>query len=105
MIQRKSIQLGTMMLKVQSLDSLSGLKIQCCCELWCWPIAVASIRPLAWEPPYAMGAALKSKTNKQKKPLINSQKQCVTLKNNDISAVKLNIHIKWAKVYKSLSFS
>ena len=30
--------------------------------------ATASIEPLAWEPPYAMGAALKSqKTNKQTK--------------------------------------
>ena len=27
---------------------------------WCWPAATAPIRPLAWEPPYAMGAALKS---------------------------------------------
>ena len=31
--------------------------------LWLWyrPAAVAPIRPLAWEPPYAMCAALKSK--------------------------------------------
>ena len=29
--------------------------------LWLWrrPAAVAPIQPLAWEPPYAMGAALK----------------------------------------------
>jgi len=27
--------------------------------LWCRPAAVAPIRPLAWEPPYAMGVALK----------------------------------------------
>ena len=33
--------------------------------LWCRLAAVAPIRPLAWEPPYALGAALKSKTNKQ----------------------------------------
>ena len=33
--------------------------------LWLWPVATASIRPLAWELPYAMGLALK--TNKQKK--------------------------------------
>ena len=26
--------------------------------LWCRPAAVAPIRPLAWEPPHAMGAAL-----------------------------------------------
>ena len=27
--------------------------------LWLWLAAVASIRPLAWEPPYAVGVALK----------------------------------------------
>ena len=27
--------------------------------LWCRPVATAPIRPLAWEPPYATGAALK----------------------------------------------
>ena len=46
--------------------------------LWLWQwhrlTAVAPIRPLAWEPPYALGAALKKtkdknkQTNKQKKP-------------------------------------
>ena len=35
--------------------------------LWCRPAAVASIRPLAWETPYAAGAALKSKKGKKKK--------------------------------------
>ena len=29
--------------------------------LWCRPAAVAPIRPLAWEHPYAVGAALKKK--------------------------------------------
>ena len=29
--------------------------------LWCRLAAVALIRPLAWEPPYAAGAALKRK--------------------------------------------
>ena len=33
--------------------------------LWCRPAAVALIGPLAWEPPYAMGAALKSKKKKK----------------------------------------
>ena len=34
--------------------------------LWCRPAAVAPIRPLTWEPPYAAGAALKDgKVNKQ----------------------------------------
>ena len=30
-----TIQLGTMRLRVQSLALLSGLRIWCCCELWC----------------------------------------------------------------------
>ena len=36
--------------------------------LWCWcrPVATAPIRPLAWEPPYAAGAA-QEKAKRQKK--------------------------------------
>ena len=35
--------------------------------LWCRLEATALIRPIAWEPPHASGAALeKTKTNKQK---------------------------------------
>ena len=36
--------------------------------LWLWrrPVAAAPIRPLAWEPPYAAGAALE----KAKRPII-----------------------------------
>ena len=33
-------------------------------RLWCRPAAVAPIRPVAWEPPYASGVALKSKKKK-----------------------------------------
>ena len=81
MAQQKWIRLGTMRLQVQSLAFLSGLRIWRCCELWCrsqtrldpmllwlWrrPAATPQIRPLAWEPPYAMGAALE-KTKKEKK--------------------------------------
>ena len=51
---------------------LNGLRIWHCRELWCrLPMqlrvcvavagATALIRPLAWEPPHAVGAALKSK--------------------------------------------
>ena len=38
--------------------------------LWLWrrPAATALIRPLAWEPPYATGAALE-KTKRQKKKI------------------------------------
>ena len=35
--------------------------------LWCRLAAVAPIRPLAWEPPYAAGAALKRQKKKKKK--------------------------------------
>ena len=53
-----------MRFQVQSLASLSGLRIWHCCELCCSLLATALIRPLAWEPPHAMGAALK-KTKKR----------------------------------------
>jgi len=33
-------------------------------QLWCRLAAAAPIQPLAWEPPYATGAALKKKTKK-----------------------------------------
>jgi len=33
--QRKQVRLGTMRLQVQSLASLSGLRIRRCRELWC----------------------------------------------------------------------
>ena len=79
-----------MRLKVQSLALLSGLRTQHCPELWsrlqmqfgscvavalayldlAWlwrwhrPVATALIRPVAWEPPYATGMALKKKTKR-----------------------------------------
>ena len=39
--------------------------------LWLWPrpVAAAPIRPLAWDPPYAAGAALKRQKNKNKKQI------------------------------------
>ena len=76
MVQQKQIRLGTMKWQVESLASLDGLRIWCCHELWyshrhgsdpallclwCRPAAVALIGPLAWESPYAVGAALKKK--------------------------------------------
>ena len=62
---------------VQSLTSLSGLRIWHCCGLWCrsWTrlgslvaVAVAAtplIQPIAWEPPHALGAALKRQKKKK----------------------------------------
>ena len=39
--------------------------------LWCRPVAIAPIRPLAWEPPDAVGVALEKgkKTKKKKKKI------------------------------------
>ena len=45
--------------------------------LWFWrrPVAAAPIRPLAWEPPYAIGAAQRNskKTKKKKKRMNENQ--------------------------------
>ena len=86
--QRKQIRLGTMRLWVRSLALFRGLGIRRCHELWCrsqtwlgshvavaWcrPAAPAPVRPLAWGPPYAAGAALK-KQNKTKNPHKKSKK-------------------------------
>ena len=40
---------------------VKGLALPQAALLWLWrrPVAVAPIGPLAWEPPYAMGVALK----------------------------------------------
>ena len=40
--------------------------------LWLWRrlAAIALIRPLAWEPPYASGTALKSKQKKFKNKIV-----------------------------------
>ena len=88
MVQHKRILLASMRMRVRSLASLSGLRIQCCCELWCvskmwigshllwlWCrlVATAPIRPLApWEPPYAMDLALKRPKKKKKHTLTNT---------------------------------
>ena len=71
---QKRIRLGTTRFQVRSPASLSGLRIWLCLELWCglqmwsdpkllwlWcrPAVAALIQPLAWEFPYASGAALK----------------------------------------------
>ena len=59
-----------MRLGVRPLESFSGLRIQHCCELWHrsqtllgpgMAMAVAPIQSLAWKPPHAKGAALRSK--------------------------------------------
>ena len=69
-----------MRLRVRSLALLSGVAMSCgvghrrssdleLLWLWCRPVATAPIRPLAWEPPYALGSSPRKgkKTNKKKK--------------------------------------
>ena len=55
--------------------------------LWLWhrPAAAAQIRPLAWEPPYAVGATLKrQKKNKRKQR--NQKKKKKERKRREISS-------------------
>ena len=42
--------------------------------LWLWtkPVATAPIGPLAWEPPYAAGVALKRQKRKRKEEVLRS---------------------------------
>ena len=58
-----------MRMRVRSLAMFSELKIWRCCELWCRLAAVSLIGPLAWELPYAMGAALKKDKKKKKESI------------------------------------
>ena len=48
---------------------VGGIHSSDCALLWLWrrPAATALIRPLAWEPPYAMGAAIKKIKKDEKK--------------------------------------
>jgi len=46
--------------------------------LWCRPVATAPIQPLAWEPPYAVGAALEKAKKKKKKKKKKKRKENIT---------------------------
>ena len=48
-------------------------------ELYCRPAATAPTGPLAWEPPYAMSAALKRRKTKKKKKKKKSAKLVVPI--------------------------
>ena len=52
--------------------------------LWCRPAAAALTRPIAWEPPYVMGEALKDKRQTRKYNTI----QYNTIKYNKIKLWK-----------------
>ena len=52
--------------------------------LWCGPVSMAPIRPQAWEPPYAMGAAqeMAKGLKKKKKKNEKTKKNKKTTKNS-----------------------
>ena len=47
--------------------------------LWCRPEAIAPIPPLPWEPPYAVGVALKSPPPKKKDDQTQSRGRATVL--------------------------
>ena len=70
--------------------------------LWCRLAATALIRPLAWEPPHAVGAALKSKKKERDlSPLLNTKTVTTRgTKNNSITPLR-----EECEQSKSLSFT
>ena len=57
--------------------------------LWLWnrPVATALIRPLAWDPPYAAGAALEKekRTKKKKKTYYSSSLMFIFLTHSEFN--------------------
>ena len=86
--------------EVRSLASLSGLGIRCCHELQCRPATTALIRPLAWEPPHAAGAAL----NKDKKTLNKVGIERMYLNIVSVITNKLIVHIILSDERRSFSY-
>ena len=62
--------------------------------LWHRPAAVAPIRPLAWEPPYAAGAALKRQKTKKKMVITTCHLHLQGLNHEILQQLTLNIPIK-----------
>ena len=58
---------------------------------WCRLVAAAPFRPLAWEPPYATGVAIKSKKKNPKKHKIS----CGGCYDNYVNILKAMVHFKW----------
>ena len=55
--------------------------------LWCRPAAAAPTQPLAWEPPYAMGVALKWKKK------LKLKKRIVTVSSHHVSDPQIHLMI------------
>ena len=100
-----------MRLRVPSLPLLSGLTIRHAVScgvgcrrssdpalLWLWrrPVATAPIEPLAWEPPYAAGAAqeIGKKTKKKKKKSRSATRQSflLPLSNRPLMGLGILLH-------------
>ena len=91
-------------MQVQSLALLSGLRVHIAVScgvgrkcgldpallwLWCRPVATALIRSLAWEPPYALGAAPEKTKNKQTKQT-NKQTKTLTSGSSRLGSAEMN---------------
>ena len=59
MAQQQQPQLVSVTTWIQSLALLSGFRIQCSCGYGIRLVVAVQIQPLAWELPYAAGAAPK----------------------------------------------
>ena len=94
-----------MRFQVQSQASLSGLRIQHCCELWCRLAATAPIRPLAWEPPYAPDVALKKgQKTKDKKKKTYKESKIASLQNTTFKFTEADIIFKKDAMASERSF-
>ena len=60
--------------------------------LWCRPVAVAPIRPLAWEPLYTVGAALKKEKNKKAKETNKKESSTKCIYNPHILKTQMKLH-------------
>ena len=67
--------------------------------LWCRPSAVALIGPLAWELPYAMGVALKSRGGKK-----NTQNKKQYLLNYFLEVPRPTLHLACPRLFLMLIF-
>ena len=86
-----------------------GVGCRCCSDLallWLWrgPVAVAPIRSLACEPPYAADAALKrqktkpNQTNKQKIGVKCTQQSSTSFKIKHISLLEKQVKQVWQNI-------
>ena len=70
--------------------------------LWCRPAATAPIRPLAWEPPYATGAALeKAKIKIKIKYKREAKGSSQSRRNTDVEECRWHLEARKAKKWFS----